>query len=124
MRVVDWRQGEFFAGDVLPDVELRPVGDGEDAQVFAGVQARVVKRPQLRPLVFWVPLAKFVAEGEDALFGACFFFVAPCAAKQRVEAVFFDGFQERYRLRGVARVALAPQYHRAARDGVFDVADD
>ena len=43
--VINRRQGEFFACDVLPDVQFRPVGNREYAHVFALEQACVVERP-------------------------------------------------------------------------------
>ena len=48
----------LLALDVLPDVELGPVGDREHAHVLARVHARVVQGPQLGPLVLRVPLAE------------------------------------------------------------------
>ena len=88
------------------------------------MQAGVVERPEFGALVFGVPLAEFVAEGEDALFGAGFFFVAPRATHQCAEAVLFDGFEQCDGLGGVAGVGFAPQHHRAFGDGVFHAADD
>src|SRR6478672_8212630 len=39
-----------LAQDVLPHVELGPVGQGEDAHALTLVLPRIVQRPQLRPL--------------------------------------------------------------------------
>src|SRR6266550_8579123 len=50
VREVDRRQLEALARDVLPDVELRPVRDREDADVLALPDASVVEVPELRPL--------------------------------------------------------------------------
>jgi len=49
-------------------------------------------------------LAEFVAEGEDALFRTRLFLVAAGAADTGVEAVFGDGFQQRYGLGRIARI--------------------
>src|SRR6185503_11608369 len=46
---VDRRQLQPFAGDVLPDVELGPVRDREDADVLAAADTRVVEVPELGP---------------------------------------------------------------------------
>ncbi len=73
--------------DVLPDVHLGPVGKREDADAFAGVDARVVEVPKLGALVLGIPLAGTIAEGVDAFLGAGFFFVAAGAAEGRGEAV-------------------------------------
>ena len=65
VREVEARQRQTLALDVLPDVKLGPVGDREDPQMLAGVNARVEQIPQLRALVLGVPLAEAVAERED-----------------------------------------------------------
>ena len=69
-----------------------------------GMHAGVVQIPQLGALVLRIPLAEFVAEGEDALLGARLFLVAAGAADAGVEAVLGDRLQQRHRLRRVARV--------------------
>ena len=68
-------------------------------------------------------LAEFVAEREDAFFGARFFFIAACAAHQRIKALFFNGFNQRNGLGGVARIGFAAQDDAAFADGFFDAAD-
>src|SRR4029077_11627276 len=73
---VDRRQLELLARHVLPDVELRPVRDREDAGMSALADARVVQAPQLGPLHARVPLAEVVAEGEDPLLRAAPLLVA------------------------------------------------
>src|SRR5436190_17658804 len=90
VREVDRRQLEPLVGDVLPDVELRPVRDREDAHVLALPHARVVNVPELRPLRARVPLPEVVAEAEDALLRAGALLVAPRAADRGVEAVLLD----------------------------------
>src|SRR3982750_1447867 len=60
---------ELLLADGLPDVELGPVGDREDAHVLALPDPPVVEVPQLRALVARLPLAEVVAEGEDAFLG-------------------------------------------------------
>ncbi len=62
VREVDRRQLEPLARDVLPDVELGPVGDREDAHLLALADAAVVEVPELGPLRARVPLAEVVAE--------------------------------------------------------------
>ena len=86
VREVDRRHLEPLARDVLPHVELGPVGDREHAHVLALVDARVVEVPQLRPLVLRIPLAELVAEREHALLRARLLLVAPRAADAGVEA--------------------------------------
>jgi hypothetical protein len=70
--------------------------------VLAHGFAAVEQIPQLGALVLGVPLRELVAVGEEALFGACLFFVAPRAADGAVEFQFLDGVHKRHRLQGVA----------------------
>ena len=74
-----------FEVDVLPDVELGPVGERKDADAFALVDLGVVEVPQLGPLVLGIPAVELIAEGEDALLGPRLFFVAAGAAEGGVE---------------------------------------
>src|SRR6185295_14465895 len=92
---VDDRHFEFLALDVLPDVELGPVAEREDAHVFAGIDARMVEIPDFRPLIFRIPLAEAVAKAEEPFLGAGFFLVAPRAADGAIEAEFLDRGEQR-----------------------------
>src|SRR5690606_1519999 len=87
---VEARHREALAGDVMPDVELGPVADREDAEMLAGALAAVEEVPQLGALVLWVPLAEFVAVAEEAFFRAGFLFVAATAADGGVELPAFE----------------------------------
>ncbi|KGD34002.1 hypothetical protein DO72_1365 [Burkholderia pseudomallei] len=91
--------------------------------MFAPVQPRVVHAPQLRALRLRVPLAEFVAKRENPLLRPRLLLVAPRPADHRRVAVPLDRLEQRDRLRGVARIRLAAQHHRAARDRILDVAD-
>jgi hypothetical protein len=91
---VERDHGNVFQIDVVPDVELGPVGEGEDADAFAGGDAGVVEVPEFGALVFGVPLAGFVAEGEDAFLGAGFFFVATGSTEGCVEAVLAEAVEK------------------------------
>ena len=102
---VDRRELEALAGDVLPDVELGPVGDREHAHVLAAADAPVVEVPQLRALAARVPLAEVVAEGEDPLLRAGALLVAAGAAERGVEVVRLDRVEQRRGLQPVARRA-------------------
>jgi hypothetical protein len=55
---INGRHFELFLFDVFPHVHFRPVGEREDAHVFAGIHPGVVKIPDFRALVFGVPLAE------------------------------------------------------------------
>ena len=60
MTEIDGWQGQPLELDVLPHVHLRPVAQWKDAKMFADVHFTVEEIPQLRPLVFGIPLAEFV----------------------------------------------------------------
>ena len=100
---VDGRHLDALARDVLPDVHLGPVGDGEDAHVLARRNAAVVERPQLRALRPRLPLPELVTQREDALLGTRLFLVAPSAAEDGIELVLGDGIEQRDGLQAVAR---------------------
>src|SRR6478736_3786538 len=104
---VDRGDLELLGDDVLPDVELGPVAQREDADVLAAVDAPVVEVPQLGTLALGVPRAEVVAEGHDPLLGARALLIAPGAAERRVEAVLADRVEQRRRLQPVARGARA-----------------
>src|SRR5690606_5764824 len=82
---VDRRDLDALTPDVVPHVELGPVGQREDPDVLALADPRVVEVPQLGALVLRVPLAEVVAEGEDPLLGPGLLLVAPGAAEDGVE---------------------------------------
>ncbi len=100
--------GDVLQMDVLPDVELGPVADGEDADRFTRVLAAVVEVPQLGALVLGVPLVLGVAEAEDAFLGAALLFVAARAAEGGVEAMVVQRLLQALRLPdvGVQRRAV------------------
>ncbi len=102
-------------------VQLR---EREDAHVFAGIDAGVVKVPDFRALVLRVPLAEAVAEAEETLLGAGLFLVAPRAANQAVKTEFLDGGEQRGNLQLVAADFAGPRHRNAVGDGVLDLADD
>src|SRR6185503_5734524 len=87
---VDRGNLEALLGDVLPDVELGPVAEREDADVLALADPPVVDAPQLGALAARVPLAEVVAEGEDPLLGPGALLVAARPAERGVEAVLLD----------------------------------
>ena len=81
---------DAFEVDVLPDVQLGPVAEGEHADGFALGLAGIVEPPQFRPLVPGVPAMTGRTEAEHALFRPAFLLVAPRAAKGRVKTVFIQ----------------------------------
>ena len=68
-------------------------------------------------------MAELISEREDAFFGARFFFIAACAAHQRIKSLFFDGFKQSNGLGGVARIGFATQDDAAFADRLFYAAD-
>ena len=122
---VERDDGNLFEMDVVPDVELGPVGEREDADALAGADAAVEEDPQLGALVLRIPLAGAIAEGEDALLGAGFFFVAARAAEGCVEAVRAQAVEQSLRLQQSA-AALGAELDGvgAVGEGFFVAPDD
>ncbi len=111
--------------DVVPDVQLGPVGERKDADALALIEAAVVQVPEFGPLVLGVPLAEGVAEAVDALLGARFLFVAPRAAEGRVEVARAESVEQGARLQQAAAL-LSSQAERAGAvvDGLPIGVDD
>ncbi len=97
----------IFLQDILPDIQLGPAGEREDADLFALVDAGIVGLPHFRPLRFRVPGVFLVSEGKDALLGARFLLVAARAPEGRVETIFVERLPERHRLHDMGVVAGA-----------------
>src|SRR5680860_44915 len=95
MCVVDRRQLDALARDVLPHVELGPVRDREHADVLTAVVAAVVEVPQLRSLVLRVPLPEVVTEREHPLLGTSLVLVTASPAEDGIEAVLLDPVEQR-----------------------------
>src|SRR6202790_2308594 len=81
--------------DVLPHIQLGPVRQGEYADAFAGILARVVERPKLGTLILGVPAMLRRTKRKHALFGTALFFVAAAAAEGRIEAVLVQALTQR-----------------------------
>src|SRR6476469_4786396 len=89
-REVERHDLDLLPQNILPHVELGPVGQREDADALALALADIVERPQLGPLPLRVPAVIAVAEAEHALLRAALFLVAPGAAERGVEAVLVE----------------------------------
>src|SRR5580658_3129175 len=74
--------------NVLPDIELGPVGQWKYANALALCLAGVVQVPELRTLVLRVPALRCRAKREDPFLGAGFFLVPARAAEGGIELVF------------------------------------
>src|SRR5690606_10948974 len=84
---IERHDGNGLARDILPDVELGPVADREDADALTLRLAGVVEAPEFGPLPLGVPAVARGAEGEDAFLRPALLLVAPRAAEGDVEAV-------------------------------------
>ena len=122
MRVVDGGQLQFAGADVFPNIGFGPVGDGEDADVFAGHLAAVVQVPQLGALAAGIPAAEGIADGEDAFLGAGALLVAAGATAHGVIFALGDGLYQRHGLQRVAG-AIGALLQVAAVDPVLDAGD-
>src|SRR5438270_2487473 len=93
--------------DVLPHVQLGPVGKRKDADALALIDPAVVEVPQFRALVLRVPLAEGIAEGVDPLLGARLLLVTPRTAESRVVTAGFQSVEQRARLQQTAALLRA-----------------
>ena len=81
-------EGDVFEENVLPNIHLGPVGNGEDSEMFPNVFETVEEIPEFRALVARVPLAKFISKTKEAFFCPSFFLVSSCSAHGGIEFVF------------------------------------
>ncbi|RMV96151.1 hypothetical protein ALP01_05381 [Pseudomonas caricapapayae] len=81
---------DAFEVDVLPDVQLGPVGKREHTDRLAFVDVAVIDVPQLGALVFRVPAMLAVAERVDTLLGPGLFFVASGTTEGSIETMFVE----------------------------------
>ena len=59
------------------------------------MNASVIDVPQFGALILRVPLMEFIAEGENALFGAALFLVATCATESGIEFILIERGKQR-----------------------------
>ena len=100
----DWN---LFQIDVLPDVQLGPIRQREDADGFALLHFAVIDIPQFGALILRVPAMLAVAEGIDTLLRPRFFFVAACATKGGIEAMLVERLLETLGLHDVGVLGTA-----------------
>ncbi|MEN9682098.1 MAG: hypothetical protein RLZZ627_1991, partial [Pseudomonadota bacterium] len=93
--------------DVLPDIELGPVRQRENANTFAFVDLAVVDIPKFRTLVFGIPAVIFVSEGVDPLLGARLFLITPRTAEGGIELILVQGLFESLGLHDVGMFLAA-----------------
>src|SRR5690606_36122343 len=89
-RKVEGYDRDVFAGDVTPDVELRPLEEGMHAQMPAGRYDRVELIPELGRLIAKVPASIRVAGTEDTFLGSYRLLVAPYPGAQAVKSVILQ----------------------------------
>src|SRR3984893_5668684 len=89
-RKVQGHDRNVFQVDVLPDIELRPVGNRKHADALALMLARVVQAPQLGALVLRIPAMLRRAERENALLRPALLLIAPCSAEGHIEAILIE----------------------------------
>ena len=96
----------ILQADILPDIQLRPVGQREHTDALPFMDTGVVDVPQLRTLVLRVPLVELVAERIDTFFRPALLFIATGASESGIELIFIERMQQRLRLHQV-RMHLA-----------------
>ncbi|CAB4958580.1 unannotated protein [freshwater metagenome] len=94
MGVVDRRNLDLLAFDVLPDIEFGPVRNGEYSNVLTAFMPTVVEVPEFRSLILWVPLTELVAERVDAFLGARLLFVPAPTPKCGIVFSIRDSIEE------------------------------
>src|SRR5580692_3392926 len=70
--------------------------------MFAQIDACIVKIPNFRALVFWIPLAEGVSKTEETFLCARLFFVSSRTADQTIKPKFLNRRQESRNLQTVA----------------------
>src|ERR1700733_1521183 len=73
--------------DVLPDIELRPIGNRKNTHTLSSGLFCIIESPQFRTLALWVPTVVGGAEGKHPPLCTAYFFVTPCPAKGHIEAM-------------------------------------
>src|SRR5688572_13158350 len=116
LREVQGVDGNLLEIDVLPHVELGPVGQREHPDRLAGIDPRVVEVPQLGPLIFGIPLTELVTEREEALLRARLLLVAAGTADGGIEAMMAQPGQKSLRFEEAATI-LGAQVERIGAGG-------
>ena len=80
-------QSDLLLAEILPDVHLGPVAQGENAKVLAVFFPSVEDVPEFGPLVLRLPLTEVIPVTEESFFRARFFLVTPAAAEHGVKPV-------------------------------------
>ena len=93
--------------DVLPDIQLGPIGQREHADRLALLDLAVIDVPQLGTLVLRVPAMLGVAEGIDALLGPRFLFITARATEGGIEAMLVQRLLETLGLHDVGVLGTA-----------------
>ena len=101
MGKVEARDGDVFAEDVVPNVQLCPVVERENARVLSRLVLAVVQVPKLRALVLGVPLTEVVTVAKEALLGPGLFFVPPCSTESSIELMGLNRGDEGWSLDAV-----------------------
>ena len=60
--VIERDNRDLLQADILPDIRLGPIREGEDAHTLFGIHTCVVDIPEFRPLIFGIPLLMFIAK--------------------------------------------------------------
>src|SRR5690606_11494829 len=90
---IDGWKCDFFAFDVVPDIQFCPIGYGEYTYIFAFMDLTVEYTPQFGSLSFGITLTKFVPDRKDTFLCPGFFFVTAGTSYTGIKTVPFDGVQ-------------------------------
>ena len=93
---IEGGDGNLLKVDVLPNIQLSPVGDGEDPHAFTFVNPGIVDVPEFGTLIFGIPTVMFVTEREDPLFGPALLFVPSGPADDGIVSTGIEGLFESF----------------------------
>jgi hypothetical protein len=79
----------------LPDIHLGPITQGKDPKVLSMLLATIENIPQLRALVFRIPLPKSIPVREKPFLGASLLFVSTASPKRGIILSGLETLQER-----------------------------
>jgi hypothetical protein len=109
--------GNLFQMNIVPHVELGPVGKGKYPDALALVDSTIVDIPKLGPLILGVPLAERIPKGVNAFLGARLFLIPAGSAEGCVKSAGRQRIEERPGLQQTAALL------RSEAEGIGSLVD-
>lgn len=95
---IQWHNRDVLLVDILPDIELGPIGEWKHTYVFVPVLASVVQVPDFRTLALWALVVIGGADRKYLFLGAESFFIAATPTQDHVEPVMLQRLLEAFGL--------------------------